>query len=309
MNRTASLDIQDILNSTNLPALSASDPELWGDVFADIKERVSSGQAATLGPLRATHTKILEQWRGASASPLGATQHARTTVLRSRMTVLAIDQFADAMTGKIGKQPSLKDRLVFAAITGRMLANQLVFTCEEFDRSWAWMGDKIWAASEIQRRGYWSVPTKELALRIKEHAAGRPVLELGAGLGYLATAMTKTGTSVNACDDMSWQTPASAQKPAALVTRLDAATALKTLKPSFVICSWPPPGNDFEEKIFQTTSVQCYIALVSQHRFASGNWLAYQRQTQFTCSTSGVFNNLLRPLEAEQQALIFRRRS
>lgn len=302
------MDIQNILNGTSLPELSALDPKLWNQVFTDIKERVSSGQAATLGSLRANQMDVLDRWRGASASPLAMTQHARETILKARMTILAIDQFADAMTGKIGAPPSLKDRLVFSATVGRTLAAQHVLRCKEFDRSWTWIKDKIWAAAEIQRRGYWSVPTKEFALRLKEHAAGRRVLEVGAGLGYFAHALTQTGTLVTACDDMSWQTPTSGRLESSLVEKLDAVTALKTLKPAVVFCSWPPPGNHFEERIFQTPSVQCYIAVVSQHRFASGNWLTYQRQTQFTCSTSGPLNELLRPLEAEQQALIFRRR-
>ena len=302
------MDIQQILSATSLPELSASDPELWKTVFGDIKERVSSGQTATLGPLRLTNSKVLEKWRGATSSPIASSQHARDTVLKARMTLLAIDQFADVMTGKTGTPPSLKDRIVFAATLGRMLQHQQLLTCNDFDRSWAWIKDKVWAAAEIQRRGYWSIPTKEFAMRVKEHAAGRTILEIGAGRGYLAQSLQHIGVDVKACDDMSWQDSAPPQKKSALVESIDAVAALKALRPSVVICSWPPPGNNFEEKIFQTTSVQCYIAIVSQHRFASGNWLAYQRQSQFTCSTSAPLNDLLRPIEAQQQALIFRRR-
>lgn len=301
------MDIAQILNVSNLPTLSQMEPLLWEEVFKDLKERVSSGNGSSLGSLREKNTKILNQWRGAVASPLAASHHAKESVLRAHMTVLAIDQFADVMTGKLGGTPSLKDRVVFQAIFARMLARHQGVSTKDFDRYWSWIKDRLWAAGEIQRRGYWSVPTLEFVERMKQQAAGRTVLEIGAGRGYLAKLLGDAGAAVHACDDFSW---AGSKGPETLasVQDMNADTALKTLKPSFVICSWPPPGNHFEEKIFATPSVQTYIAIVSEHKFAAGNWLAYQRQSQFNCSSSAPLNQLLRPLEAEQHVLIFRRR-
>ena len=74
----------------------------------------------------------------------------------------------------------------------------------------------------------------------------------------------------------------------------------------------PPPGNSIEADIFATSSVKTYIAIVSRHKFASGNWREYQSQDKnlqgFSCSTNEILNPMLRPLEAEQTVLIFKRK-
>jgi hypothetical protein len=75
-----------------------------------------------------------------------------------------------------------------------------------------------------------------------------------------------------------------------------------------VICSWPPPGNKFEVDVFKTKSVQMYIVILSKQPFASGNWSAYKNQNQFDCTTIPALNALLRPIEAEQQVFVFRRK-
>ncbi len=303
------LELDEILAArTDLPTLSSAAPAIWEEVFSSIKKQVTTGQIDSLASLRQEQLQILAKWTGAKNSTFAASHHAREAALRAKMTVLAIDQFSDAIVGKIGAKASLKDRLIFSTTIGRALIQNKLLSCHQFDRSWNWLHDKAWAAGRIQHWGSWLIPTVEFMDRIKEHAGGRTILEIGAGHGYCAKSLQERGVDVIAVDDFSWQNDHAEGKDAnKIVLNMDAALALKKFHPKVVFCSWPPPGNSFEQKVFTTTSVELYIVVVSKHRFASGDWRAYQQQTGFTCSTSEPLNQLLRPLEAEHQVLLFRK--
>lgn len=302
------MELEDIVSSqTSLQKLISMAPQVWQEVFSDIKAQVVAGRMDSLATLSFESHGTLQNLTRMN-SPKTQPSAIKDAAIRARMTILAVEQFSAAVVGNAGATVSLRDRLLFRLAIQPLLVPGNVFTQRSFDRRWRWMKDKAWAAGEIQRCGFWSVPTREILERVAAQADRRPILELGAGRGLLAAGLRHCGAEVRAIDDYSWaKSPEEPENTA--VEKMDAATALRDLKPSVVICSWPPPGNLFENIIFSTKSVQLYLVILSRHRFASGDWSAYQNQQAFTCSSSEPLNQLLRPRESDQQIYIFRRKS
>jgi hypothetical protein len=91
------------------------------------------------------------------------------------------------------------------------------------------------------------------------------------------------------------------------VAAQDARTALRTHEPEVVLCSWPPAGNTFEQHVFTTPSVQCYIVIGSRHETSSGNWAAYRAQRDFGFVIDEDLSRLVLPPEVEQAVVVFTR--
>jgi len=294
-----------------LKELAGEYPGIWQEVITGLRERVSANQGHALVTWR---QGALTELARSEHHKLADGEHIRVSEawVRAQMTLLAIEQFSDVMTGRIGRGPRLKDLIRFRFSILRPLVGHKTFSTGEFDRCWRYLSDPIWAAGQLQRSGIWSVPTSEMVQRMADLCGDRKTLELGAGQGLLYTALRGVGVKVDAVDNESWKVHrqwwARASRGVTGVQQMEALEALKTLKPSVVVCSWPPAGNTFEEAVFTTKSVDLYLVILSKQSFASGNWSAYKKQTHFECSTLPVLNSLLRPIEIEQQLLIFRRR-
>lgn len=293
------------LKGLTLKQLSDRHPAVWQEVAAGLKERVSNGRADQLLAWRQGALSDLQNVRRLGNID---NQESALSAVKAQMTLLAIEQFCDVMSGRAGVKPRMRDVMVMNLLLLARLKSGHVFSAEGFDRVWGWMKDPIWAASELQRQGVWSVPTQDLSSKIADLCQGRRVLELGAGNGLLSHSLKRRGVDITAVDDESWSLGGKSIRAREVeVLRRDATQALKQFSPEVVICSWAPVGNLFERDIFRTKSVQTYLAISSRHSFASGNWGAYKEQKEFNCSTSEGINSLIRPFEIEQQLLIFRR--
>ena len=134
---------------------------------------------------------------------------------------------------------------------------------------------------------------------------GRTCLEIGAGDGTLTRFLADKGIQICATDDYSWEHVIEYPQT---VERLGAKQALVKYQPQAVICSWPPPGNTFEQKIFSTRSVELYIVIGSRYRFAAGNWDSYAAQDRFEWAIDHSLSSLVIPPELESAVLIFRRK-
>ena len=294
-----------------LPELSRVEPEIWSDVMRGLSEVVEQKQFDRLAVManraQSQIAQVLATNDGASAK----SSQDRLTFIRAKMTLLAIEQFIAAFFGG-DSHPSFKDRLVMSGLLLPALERGQLLTQRTFDRRWSWVSHGACAASMIQKAGFWSIPTTELCRSIKNYTKDKDLLEVGAGRGLFVSGLRQCDVSVIGIDDHSWEqaaTPIHSALPH--LRRLVARDALRQMKPKAVLSVWPPPGNIFERDIFATDSVEIYLAIVSKHRFASGNWADYQSASaqtgRFRCVISEPLNHLLRPIEAEQQLLVFRR--
>ena len=107
-----------------------------------------------------------------------------------------------------------------------------------------------------------------------------------------------------ATDDHSWP---EVSFPADVVRQDARSGAPQPHRPGVVICSWPPADNDFERDVFKTPSVELYIVISSRHRFASGDWAAYEHQTDFELAEDPELTRLVLPPELDAVVYVFRR--
>lgn len=290
----------------SLKELAAEHPDIWASVVADLRERISENRGEALITWRQA---ALAELRKTSDDSNSLAKSSSRSVIEAQMTLLAIEQFADVMSGKVATSTKLSDRFRFKFFILSKILSGAPFNVAQFDRRWMRISDPTWAAGELQRSGIWSVPTKEMLQQMSQLCGGRKTLELGAGSGVLYAGLKAEGVNISSVDDGSWQhgeLSPSARKYG--VQKMDASQALAIHSPEVVVCSWPPPENQFELGVLRTKSVQMYLVILSKQPFASGNWSAYRSQNCFECTTNPALNALLRPVEAEQQLLIFRRR-
>lgn len=157
----------------------------------------------------------------------------------------------------------------------------------------------------VQRKGIYCFYSEALIAGLVSLLAGRPSLEVAAGDGTLSRFLNAAGAQVQASDDQSWRHVVSYP---ADVEKLSATEAVLRRSPRAVLCSFPPPGNDFERKILAAPSVELYVVLSTRHRFAAGDWTAYQEQTAFEWGLDERLSRLLLPPEIDPAVLVFRRR-
>jgi len=298
--------------TASLPELCALAPDIWTEVMASIRKSASEGKIEQLADMSQRAQASMSRFLNVKEPAKHHTKQASQDIVRARMTILAVEQFIEAFTcpnGKLGVLDNL--RLKFSLI--RHLNHGKLLTINQFDKTWASINDPAMAARIIQKTGFWSIPTRELCLGIKHYAGDDHILEVGAGRGLFVAGLEKSGAQISGVDDCSWEMAHQKISSAAKkIKQQDARQALAEINPKTVLAVWPPPGNSFEADIFSTSSVKTYIAIVSRHKFASGNWREYQSQDKnlqgFSCSTNEILNAMLRPLEAEQTVLIFKRK-
>ena len=194
----------------------------------------------------------------------------------------------------------LIQRLLFARELQRKPASLTAFR-------WLWplVGRRRLLMPLVQPKGIYCFYSRELIAALAALIAGRACLELAAGDGTLARFLAAAGVPVRAVDDRSW---AHAIAYPAEVEALDAVSALARERPEVVICSFPPPGNTFEREIFRTREVDLYVVITTRHRFAAGDWAAYEQQRAFEWEADARLSRLVLPPEVDPAVLVFRRR-
>jgi hypothetical protein len=170
---------------------------------------------------------------------------------------------------------------------------------------WRGIKNKGAIANLLLEHGIYCVYTREfisgLARLLKPYGK---ILEVAAGDGALSSELGMTGIKVHSTDNKSWDK--NIRYPDRVEER-DASAALKIYGPQAVLCSWPPSGNAFEKHIFETTSVELYIAVVSLHEYAAGNFADYKKQSTFSMEEDADLCADLFPPESQHRVLIFRR--
>lgn len=289
----------------SLPVLRETYPDIWEEVERELGEACAERSHARLHGLLSPASASEP---GRKSRP-GQREQARIvrSAIRQRMAALALERHSLAIaTG----QASGKVR--FNLFNG-LIAQRLLFK-RNFERKpvslfwfrWLWplVWQKRFLMPLVERKGIYCFYSRELVARLAELIGNRSALEIAAGDGTLTRFLQARGVNIIASDDYSW--PDRIHYPAS-VLHLDAHAALRQYAPQVVICSWPPARNSFEREVFRTRSVELYIVIASQHRFASGNWADYEAQRQFGLEQSGELGRLLLPPELGSTVLLFQR--
>jgi hypothetical protein len=290
----------------SLPVLRETYPEIWEEVERELGEALSERSHARLHGLLSP-ASVSEPGRKNRLSQREQAQFIRSAI-KQRMAALAVERHSLAIaTG----QASGKVR--FNLFNG-WIAQRLLFKRDFerkpvslfwFRRLWPLVWQKRFLMPLVERKGIYCFYSQELVTRLASLIGNRRALEIAAGDGTLTRFLQARGVQIDATDDHSW--PDRIDYPAS-VLRMDARSALRHHTPQVVICSWPPARNTFEREVFRTPSVELYIVIASQHRFASGNWADYEAQTAFDLERCDELGRLVLPPELGSTVLLFKRK-
>lgn len=106
---------------------------------------------------------------------------------------------------------------------------------------------KLWAGRErCLKRGMWALVYRSWVRVLAEWIGDRQVLEVMAGRGWLAKALTEEDVSVVATDDGSYDKRHSKCGPVYTVLPLDALSAIAQFgdDADMLVISWPPYGDE-----------------------------------------------------------------
>jgi hypothetical protein len=224
------------------------------------------------------------------------------------MALLAMDQcYQAAATGKAA------GKIRFSRMNGYII-QKLLFsrhltrkpaTLKWFHFWWPFVGQKRLLMPLVQPKGIYCFYSKELIEELRILIGDRSCLEIAAGDGTLTRFLSEHGMRIQATDDYSWSH--TVEFPEA-VERIGAKQALVKYEPQAVICSWPPPGNSFEHRVFAARSVEIYVVIGSRHKFSAGNWDSYEAQDRFEWRLDPRLSSLVIPPELDSAVLVFKRK-
>jgi hypothetical protein len=287
-------------------------PAVWQDAGSELISALEGGKAQKLSDLAAGAASSADVWRGRirkSRNNTRVIEAALPPLVRSRMLLLALDQcYLAAATGKTS------GRIRFGLING-LIIQRLLFSHHLtrkpvalgwFTFWWRLVGQKRLLMPLVQPKGIYCFYSRRLIRELARLIRNRSCLEIAAGDGTLSRFLGAEGVPIRATDDYSWSHAIS--YPDA-VEKLDARQALDKHQPQVVICSWPPPANNFERHVFTAKSVAQYIVIGSRYRFASGNWDAYTSQSRFEWSLDPQLSRWVIPPELDNAVILFQRKS
>jgi hypothetical protein len=106
-------------------------------------------------------------------------------------------------------------------------------------------GDFLRARTACLEQGMWAIVDRRWTAELAQWLGARRVLEIMAGRGWLAKALTLHGIQVSASDDGSWAGRQASLTPLCEVQPLDALAAVYTLgeQAEVLLVSWPPAGD------------------------------------------------------------------
>lgn len=285
----------------SLASVRAQYPQEWETVRRDLARVVEAGDPGAV-------TAYLVE---ASAPPSGRRDHAPRRdavvagVVRRWMTVEATRQASvAAATGvtsgtlRLGQvNGRIMQRLFFRDGLTRKPASALAVRLV-----WPLLTQKRRLLPLVMPEGIYCFYSAALVRRLARIVGDRPCLEIAAGDGTLTRFLRDAGVDVVATDDASWGHDGDD------VERLDAAAALRAHRPRVVVCSWPPPGNTFERRVFTTPGVEEYLLVTSRREHLAGDWAAYRSQQDFDMVEVPELSRLVLPPLAEGVVYRFTRR-
>ncbi len=299
-----------IASSENVEELIREYPALWEDVNDGISDVLKTGVTDNLVAYMHSLDSSWKLWElkiSRSRNDPGLIGRAVPALIKFKMTKFALDKLYLSMStgetsGKIKfgfLNGYILNKLLFAHGLVRKPVNHGIFKVV-----WPFITQKKILMPLVSRKGIYCFYTKRFVTHLAGMIGERPCLEVGAGDGSLSLFLKERGVDITATDDYSWE---KSIDYGTHVERLDAGKALEKYGPEVVICSWPPPGNRFESRIFEKRSVQLYIAIGSRHAFASGNRRVYGEQKFFSMASANGLSLLILPVENSNEVLLFTR--
>ncbi|NTV14134.1 MAG: SAM-dependent methyltransferase [Desulfobulbaceae bacterium] len=292
-----------------LAELRSKYPEEWTTAERDLTAISHQG----LGKIQATIEQCArqEELLGAAFSrgqKIGTSMEKTLAhLVRSRMIQLALRQHCVAVASGV-KEGKVRFNLV-----NGLLAQQLLFR-QGLERKpvalfwfrllWPLLWQKRRLMPLVQPQGIYCFYSRPLIKQLAELIGPRTCLEIAAGDGTLSRFLKELGVQITATDDQSW---GHAMRYPESVIKREAREALSIHAPEVVVCSWPPPGNNFERQVFKTRSVELYIVIGSRHRHAAGNWDDYEQQSAFSGAEDHTLSELVLPPELDSAVYVFRR--
>jgi hypothetical protein len=293
---------------TSLETIASAFPREWSLVQDATAAIVKQDRSDLVSEHLVKAQTTISDWNRklkASTRPHTLLPQAVPQMATARLTLFALESlYRRALARQDGRAPTFFDRLIsqtlfFDRKRQRRSPSRLLFKC-----LWPLVRGKAAISTTIQGMGIYCVFTREFARELKRLICDRACVEVGAGDGTLTLLLEAFGVSVHATDNYSWEKRI---RYPDWVEKYTAEQALERYAPEVVLCSWPPPGNQFEKHIFATESVKMYIAIVSRHRYAAGNWLTYRSQKGFAWQSEPELTRLLVPQEWDHEVLVFRR--
>jgi hypothetical protein len=298
------------IEKASLDELMARYPETWRAVGGELVERVKGGAPGIEAFVRQAAGRAAP-WRArvarsranpdVVASALPRIAAARMAELAAQRVLQSAAAGAAEGTVRFGLWTGwLVQRLLFARGLDRKPASLRAFRL-----LWPLAAQRRLLMPLVQPRGIWCFYTGELVRELAQLIRGRSALEIGAGDGTLARFLAEAGVAIRATDDQSW--PRKGGYPEA-VERLDAEAAVARYRPQVVLCSFPPPNNRFERRVLRAPSVELYVAIASRHRFAAGDWSAYEETAIYRGGVDDRLSEMVLPPEIDPAVVVLQRR-
>jgi hypothetical protein len=288
----------------SLSELQEAYPAEWSVVQRELAEIMPRGD---LEELKAYVRRIAAAPAPATGRrPVRGLDAGLAQEIRRQMAAAAVKQLSlSAATGV--HEGRVRFNLVNGWIAQRLLFEQGLrrkpVSMVAFRLLWPLLWQRRFLMPLVGPKGIYCFYSKPLVRRLAEMIGERRALEIAAGDGTLSRFLADAGVDVTPTDDHSWR---DVDFPDAVIHQ-NARAAVRSRRPQIVICSWPPAGNDFEREVFRTDSVELYVVIGSRHRFATGDWDAYERQTEFELEEDAALSRLVLPPELDAAVYVFRR--
>lgn len=176
---------------------------------------------------------------------------------------------------------------------------------KKFKLIWPFIIKKNILMPLVNDKGIYCFYSKELIKEFKSLIGESKCLEIASGDGTLTKFLSEEGIDCTATDNYSWEHYI---KYSNQVKRLDAKSVLEQYKTDTVICSWPPPENNFEKHVFSSNHVNLYIVIGTKNHLHSCNHKLYKEQDSFIMEFSEKLSKLILPPSDDNAVYIFRRK-
>lgn len=294
-----------------LHELMGRHPSEWEQVGPKLVSLLEGGGVHSLKGF-ATEAKSLEKIWTDRLRKNGNNQKTLQTALpfliQSRMSLLAVDKCLFSAATGVATGPVRFNWLNGYVMQKLLFRQDLIrkpVSLGWFRFWWRFNSQKRILMPLVQKKGIYCFYSKVLIKKLVEMIGHQSWLEIAAGDGTLSRFLAEEGVNVTATDNHSWKHAVDYPDD---VKKMGAKQALEQYQPQVVICSWPPPANQFERYVFSTKSVQLYVVIGSRYKFASRNWEDYAKQGSFDYVIDPELSRLVVPPELESAVLIFRRK-